>query len=167
MTDKAQTFSAFASAFVDCFLLFSRRLRSSAPNVVRSLVGGSTEAGGADTGSDTVLHDFVRNQITRFVDEIFQGRLQLDPPAATKPLSEVVTKLDEVDKGLATPAAVQSLTNSFCEQSYQKLRGSVSRIATPGCYESRPGPLKPNTSLISKISSSPMLAHYLKALSSH
>jgi hypothetical protein len=102
MTDKAQTFSAFAHAFTDCLLLFSRRLRNSAPNVVRSLVGGSPE-------SDTVLRDFVRKQTSRFVEEIFQGRLQLDPSAATKPLSEVITKLDEVDKGLANSAAPRSL----------------------------------------------------------
>jgi len=102
MTDKAQTFSVFARAFVDCLLLFSKRLRSSTHSVVRSLVGGSPEADGTNSEhfSSTVLLDFVRRQTARFSEEIFQGRLQLDPPAATKPLSDVITKLDEVDKGM-------------------------------------------------------------------
>ena len=102
MTDKTQTFSTFAHAFVDCLLLFSKRLRSSAHNVVRSLIGGNREVDGTDPeySPGTVLPDFVRKQTSRFVKEIFQGRLQLDPPAASKPLSDVVTKLDEVDKGM-------------------------------------------------------------------
>ena len=101
MTDKAQTFSAFAHAFVDCLLLFSKRLRSSAHNVVRSLVGDNPEAGGMhpEYSSGTVLREFVRKQTTRVAEEIFQGRLQLEPSAATKPLSDLVIKLDEVDKG--------------------------------------------------------------------
>ena len=102
MTDKAQTFSAFAHAFVDCLLLFSKRLRSSTHSVVRSLMGGNPEADGTDSEyvSGTVLPDFVRKQTARFAEEIFQGHLQLDPPAATKPLSDIVTKLNEVDKGM-------------------------------------------------------------------
>lgn len=102
MTDKAQTFSAFACAFVDCLLLFSKRLRNSAHGVVRSLMKGNSRADGAapEYPSDTVSSDFVRKQTTRFSEEIFQGRLQLDPPAATKPLSDIVTKLGEVDKGM-------------------------------------------------------------------
>ncbi|KAF9652581.1 hypothetical protein BDM02DRAFT_3088924 [Thelephora ganbajun] len=106
MTDKAQTFSAFAHAFVDCLLLFSKRLRSSVHNIVSSLVGSNPETDRVDSEypSGTVLHDFIRKQTTRFVDEIFQGRLQLDPPAATKPLSEVVIKLGEVDKDLSKTA---------------------------------------------------------------
>ena len=102
MTDKAQTFSTFAHAFVDCLLLFSKRLRSSAHSVVCSLIGGNPEVDGTDPeySSGTALHDFVRKQTTRFVGEIFRGRFQLDPPAATKPLSDVVTKLDEIDKGM-------------------------------------------------------------------
>lgn len=101
MTDKAQTFSAFAYAFVDCLLLFSKRLRTSAHNIVRSLVGGDLE-GGTDSEyfSGSVLHDFVRKQTTRFTEEILQGRLQLDPSTATKSLSEIVIKLDELDKGM-------------------------------------------------------------------
>ena len=99
MTDKAQTFSTFAHAFVDCLLLFSKRLRSSAHGIVCSLIGGNPEADGTypEYSPGTVLPDFVREQIARFAKEIFRGRLQLDPPAATKPLSDVVTKLDEVD----------------------------------------------------------------------
>lgn len=104
MTDKAQTFSAFAHAFVDCLLLFSKRLRSSTPSVVRSLVS-NPEAGGTGSESDAALRDFVHKQTTRFAEEIFQGRLQLDPPAATEHLSKIVAKLDEVDKGLAISAA--------------------------------------------------------------
>jgi len=102
MTDKAQTCSTFAHAFVDCLLLFSKRLRSSAHSIVCSLIGGNLEADGTDPEHPpgTILLDFVRKQTARFAEEIFQGRLQLDPPAATKPLSDVVTKLDEVDKGM-------------------------------------------------------------------
>ena len=102
MTDKAQTFSVFAHAFVDCLLLFSKRLRSSAHNVVCSLVGRDPEVGGTDSedSSNIVLRDFVRKQTTRFSEEIFQGHLQLEPPAATRPLSDVVVKLGEVDKGM-------------------------------------------------------------------
>ena len=102
MTDKAQTFLAFALAFVDGLLLFSKRLRSSAPNVVHSLVGCKPQADGAgsDHLSDTILRDFVRKQTTRFAEEIFQGSLQLEPPAAGKSLSEVVVKLNEVDEGM-------------------------------------------------------------------
>jgi len=102
MTDKAQTFSAFAHAFVDCLLLFSKRLRSSASNVARSLVGGNTQADEVDSehSSGTILHDFVRKQTTRFAEEIFQGRLQLEPPVAVKSLSKVVVKLNEVDEGM-------------------------------------------------------------------
>ena len=84
-------------------------------------------------GSDIVLRDFVHKQTTRFAEEIFQGRLQLDHPTATKLLSEVVTKLDEVDEGLAISAALQSLSDSFYEQIFQKSRGEASRIATSGC----------------------------------
>jgi hypothetical protein len=98
MTDKAQTFSTFAGAFVDCLLLFSKRLRSSAHSVVCSLIGGNPDAD-LEHPPGTVITDFVRKQIARFAKDIFRGRLQLDPPAATKPLSDVVTKLDEVDKG--------------------------------------------------------------------
>lgn len=103
MTDKAQTFLAFAHAFVDCFVLFSKRLRSSAHSVVRSLVGDipETDETGPEYSSDAVLRDFVRKQTARFAEEILQGRLQLDPPTASKPLSELVTKFDEVDKGMA------------------------------------------------------------------
>lgn len=103
MTDKARTFSVFADAFVDCLLLFSKRLRSSAHNVVRSLAGGNPEPGGEDSEhlSGTTARDFVHKQTTRFAEEIFQGRLQLEPSAAVKPLSEVVIKLDEVDKGMS------------------------------------------------------------------
>ena len=102
MTDKAQTFSAFAHAFVDCFLLFSKRLRNSAPGVLRSLAGGDPQADGAGSEhlSGTILHDFVRKQTARFSEEIFQGRLQLEPPAGAKSLSEVVVKLNEVDEGM-------------------------------------------------------------------
>ena len=102
MTDKAQTFSAFAHAFVDCLLLFSKRLRSSPHNVVCLLVGSDPKADGTDPEhlSGAILRDFVRKQIARFAEEIFQGHLQLEPPAATKPLSEIVIKLDEVDKGM-------------------------------------------------------------------
>ena len=102
MTDKAQTFSVFTRAFVDCLLLFSKRLRSSTHSAVRSLVGGSPGADGTNSEhfSSAVLLDFVRRQTTRFSEEAFQGRLQLDPPAAIKPLSDVITKLDEVDKGM-------------------------------------------------------------------
>lgn len=99
MTDKAQTFLAFAHALVDCLLLFSRRLRSSARTVVHSLIGGNTEANGTDSECTVVL-DFVRKQTTRFAEEIFQGRLQLDPSAATKSLNDAVIKLDDVDKGM-------------------------------------------------------------------
>jgi len=106
MTDKAQTFLAFAHAFVDCLLLFSKRLRSSAHNVVHSLVGGNLEGDGTDPKhlSGIILPDFIRKQTTRLAEETFQGRLQLDPPAATKPLSEVVVKLDSVDKGMTQSA---------------------------------------------------------------
>ena len=107
MTDKAQTFSAFAYAFVDCLLLISKRLRSSTQNVQRSLVGGDAKAGGSDSGSNNILRDFVHKQTTRFVEEILQGRLQLDPPAATNHLSKIITKLDEMDKGLATTTTFQ------------------------------------------------------------
>jgi len=102
MTDKAQTFLAFAHAFVDCLLLFSKRLRSSAPNVVRSLAAGNPQADGADSEhfSSTILRDFVRKQTARFSEEIFLGRLQLEPPAGAECLSEVVVKLNEVDKGM-------------------------------------------------------------------
>lgn len=64
-------------------------------------MGGSPEADETDSEhfSDTVLLDFVRKQTIRFAEEIFQGRLQLDLPVATKALSDVITKLNEVDKG--------------------------------------------------------------------
>jgi len=106
MTDKAQTFSAFAHALVDCLLLFSKRLQSSAHNVVRSLMGGNFEGDGMDSESlpGTVLPAFIRKQTTRLAEETFQGHLQLDPPAATKPLSEVVVELDDVDKGMTQSA---------------------------------------------------------------
>lgn len=164
MTDKAQTFSVFAHAFVDCLLLFSRRLRTLAPDAVRSLVGGGLDADGTVPGSDTALRDLVRKQTTRFVEEIFQGRLQLDPPAAAKPLSEIVIKLDEVDKGLDVSATFQLPTDCRCHQIYRKLRGNVSQLATSGCCKPRPGQLKSNTSPTSKISSSLLPAHYLKVL---
>lgn len=102
MTDKAQTFLAFAHAFIDCLLLFSKRLRISTRSVVCSLVGSNPEADGTDPerSPSTVLYDFVRKQITRFVEEIFQGHLQLEPSMAAEPLSGVVIKLNEVDKGM-------------------------------------------------------------------
>ena len=102
MTDKAQTFSTFAHAFVDCLLLFSKRLRSSARSVVCSLIGGNPEVDRTDPGysSGTALPDFVRKQTARLAREIFRGRFQPDPLATIKPLSDVVTKLDEVDKGM-------------------------------------------------------------------
>jgi len=102
MTDKAQTFLAFAHAFVDCLILFSKRLRNSAPNVVRSLAGGDPQADGAGSEhlSGTILRDFVRKQTTRFSEEIFQGHLQLEPPAGAQSLSDVVVKLNEVDEGM-------------------------------------------------------------------
>lgn len=106
MTDKAQTFSAFAHAFVDCFLLFSKRLRNSAPHVVCSLVGANLEAPGTESEQGDILRDFVRKQITRFSEDIFHGRVQLDPPAAAKLLSEAVTKLDDADKGSAVSVAL-------------------------------------------------------------
>lgn len=164
MTDRAQTFPAFAHAFVDCLLLFSRRLRNSAPDVVRSLVGGSLNASGTEPRPGTILRDLVHKQTARFVEEIFQGRLQLDPPAAAKPLSEVITKLDEMDKGLAMSATFRSLSDSYYEQIYQELHGNAYRMATSGCYRPCPGRLKFNTLLTSKISSSPLLAHYSKVL---
>ena len=101
MTDKAQTFLAFAHAFVDCLLLFSKRLRSSTPDIVRSLAGGDTQADGAGSehSSGTILRDFLRKQTTRFSEDIFQGRLHLEPPAGAQSLSEVVVKLNEVDEG--------------------------------------------------------------------
>jgi len=107
MTDKTQTFSAFAQAFIDCLILFSKRLRGSTHRVVRSLVEGNSYPNGTNSEypSGDILRDFVRNQTTRFAEEILHGRLQLDPPAAAKPLSAVVIQLDEVDPGVAYFAA--------------------------------------------------------------
>lgn len=78
-------------------------------------MGGGLEAGGTDPDSDAVLRGFVHKQTTRFVEEIFQGRLQLDPHTATKPLSEIVTKLDEVDKGSAISVAFHSPADPYRE----------------------------------------------------
>lgn len=111
MTDKGQTFSVFVHALIDCILLFSKRLRNSAPGVVRSLMGDNPEAEEMDSEHITsiVLPDFVRKQTARLAEEIFQGRLRLDPPAAIRPLSDLVTKLDEMDKGMIQPAAFQAI----------------------------------------------------------
>lgn len=111
MTDKGQTFSAFVHALVDCLLLFSKRLRNSTDDIVRSLMGGNPEAEEMDFEylSGIVLPSFIREQTTRLAEEIFRGHLRLGPPAAIEPLSDLVTKLDEMDKGTTQPAAFQAI----------------------------------------------------------
>ena len=140
MTDKAQTFSAFAHAFVDCLLLFSKRLRSSAPNVVRSLVASDPQADGADSEhlSGTILRDFVRKQTTRFSEETFQGRLQFEPPAGAESLSEVVVKLNEVDEGMIYVWIPRLFTDSRWKQIYRKPLGTLFRTAISKCYDPHP-----------------------------
>lgn len=98
MTNKTQTFTAFAHAFVDCLLLLAKRLQNSTPNIVCSLVGGNLEV---DRGPGGVLRGFIHKQTTRLVEGIFHGHFQLDSSAAIRPLSEIVTRLDGVDKGPA------------------------------------------------------------------
>lgn len=68
-----------------------------------------TEEMDFEYSSSIALPNFVRKQTALLVEEIFRGRLRLGPPAAIGPLSDLVTKLDEMDKGMIQPVPFQTI----------------------------------------------------------